>query len=105
MRQIRRLLKRGVPFGEIVEDLKGEGYSAEEINGAFNHSGGDPQNNYSKSSSGFPLWYAASIGFLVLGITILLGPRLWLSRSAIPFLALGVIGVVVRTIQKGQSKH
>jgi hypothetical protein len=105
IRAIQRLLKRGVPLGEIIEDLKKEGHSAEEIDEVLNHSSGNSANNDSDSSHEYAGWYATSIGFLILGIALLLGPHLWLSRYSIFFLVLGIIGVVVRAILKGQTKN
>jgi hypothetical protein len=105
IRAIQRLLKRGVPFGEIIEDLKKEGHSAEEIDEVLNHSSGNSASHDSDSSHEYPGWYATSVGFLILGIALLLGPHLWLSRYSVFFLVVGMIGVVVWVIPKGQTKH
>jgi len=94
---VRKKIKRGYPEGELRNDLLQQGYSDEEIQ-RFIY---DPEINVKKKSKRItdsPLWYAISVGFLILGLTLFLGPSIWLREFNLLFLILGLIGIIAKYI-------
>ncbi|MGC4037137.1 MAG: hypothetical protein QM764_14355 [Chitinophagaceae bacterium] len=68
LKQLRKSLKRGIPEGEIKEELKKEGYSDEDINNVF-----IPQKYDMRS------WYLTfACIFLLIGLYVLVNGKNWL---------------------------
>lgn len=92
--EIKKKLKKGCPQGELINDLIEQGYSPEEIQDAMYALSGTPQT--SNKPIHIPLWYAVSIGFIILGIAILSVKYLWIYYYGYFFLAIGIIGFLVK---------
>jgi len=101
IKEIRKRLIRGFPEGEIITELRQEGYSNDDISRVFD----SLQNSKKKhpASRDYPLWYLLSFGFVILGIALLSVHYLWLTRYAPIFIAIGIAGIVIYLIKKGQS--
>jgi hypothetical protein len=75
IKEVKKLLKKGVPAGELITDLKEQGFSEEEIQKVFYVRFTKDKSIGSDKNSFLSL---ASIGFMILGGTLLLGPPIWL---------------------------
>lgn len=102
IKQIRKSLRKGVPEGELIADLQEEGFSEEDIQIVFYSPGGE---NKKTVASENPLWYLISIALLILGITILLGPRLWLTSYAYVLLIAGLTGIGFKIVLKRGNEN
>lgn len=101
-KEIEKKLRKGYPQGELINDLLSEGYTQEEINNAL-FVLSTPSKEKSKADD-FPLWYWASIGFIILGIAVLSVRYLWIHDFGYVFLASGLIGLFVRFIIQESKK-
>jgi hypothetical protein len=92
---VKKKLRRGYPEGELRNDLLGEGYSAEEIQKAIY----DPEvipGNRKREGNNYPLWFAASVGFVILGLSLLSVNFIWLSKYGWFFLTIGLVGIAFK---------
>ncbi len=102
MSEIKKNLKKGYPQGEMINDLIKEGYEPGEINDAlFQIQGSKPGSDARE----FPLWYMASICFIILGIAILSVPGLWIYFFGYVFLIVGVVGVAIKFLVIDNGKN
>jgi len=67
VQEIKRLLRKGEPEGEIKEQLKKEGYTEEEISNAIMPARRPVSNNGGE----YPLSYFLGAGLLITGIAVL----------------------------------
>lgn len=102
IKQVKKLLRRGVPEGELITDLKDEGFSDQEIEKVFASARGPGKRVIPFER---PLWYMISVGFIILGVTIILGPPLWLRSFEYLFLIVGLAGIVVRAFLSVTKKN
>ena len=73
--KIKKLLRQGVPEGEIRQDLKQEGYSEEEVNAVFK-----------------PHYYDMRSWYLLFGIAVtLIGLYLFFTNRGMLILILGIL--------------
>ena len=93
--EIKQKLRRGYPQGELINELADEGYSDEEIREALFELEGPKSDSKIKD---LPLWYMASICFIVLGIAILTVRWIWIYDLGWVFLILGLAGVCVKHV-------
>jgi hypothetical protein len=93
IKEVKKLIRNGMPDGEVIADLKEEGFSDEEIQKIFYLSA--TENNKSASSEK-SLWYLVSIAFMILGVTLLLGPPIWVKNYGYFFLIAGLVGLFVK---------
>jgi hypothetical protein len=92
--EIKKKLRRGYPQGDLINELFSEGYTNDEIQEAlFNLS---EKTKSGSTTPNTPLWYLASIGLIILGITIVSFKHLWIYPYGFPILALGLIGFCVK---------
>lgn len=96
IKEVKKLLRKGVPEGELIADLKEQGYSDQEIQKVF---GNKKQDNEAPIASERTLWNLISVGFMILGLTLLLGPPLWLRQSGYFFLIAGLVGIAVKLLR------
>jgi hypothetical protein len=101
IKQVRKLLKRGVPAGELITDLKEEGFSDEEIDTVFRVSRKSERRVILESS----FLSLVSISFIIAGGTILLGPPFWLRPYGYFILIAGLLGIVVRRFMASKTKR
>ena len=101
--EIKRKLRKGYPQGELINDLSNEGYTAEEIQDAMFSLEGPKKDNKTKD---LPLWYMASICFIILGMAILSVRWLWIYYFGYVFLILGLAGLFAKyfIIDYGKKK-
>jgi hypothetical protein len=92
--EIKKKVRKGYPPGELENDLFNEGYTAEEIQNVFSNLSGNTQ--MKDKPKNIPLWYAISIGFIILGIAILSVKYLWIYYYGYVFLILGLVGVLLK---------
>jgi hypothetical protein len=97
IRETRKLLRKGIPQGELITDLIDEGYSEEEIEKIFNSSNDNTDTKKSKAGK-YPLLNLISVALIILGITLLLGPQLWISEYAWFLIVPGLIGISLNYI-------
>jgi hypothetical protein len=70
---VKNKLKRGYPEGELRNDLLQEGYTAEQIQKAIYDPPTDPgeiKKAERKKTDDNPLWYLASIGIVITGVSL-----------------------------------
>lgn len=97
---IKKELRRGYPQGELTNELMNQGYSSDEIQKAFL-----ANTSFVQEEGKFPLWYVFSVGFLVLGITLILVDITWLSKYKWISFIVGLIGVIAWTVVKNMRKE
>jgi hypothetical protein len=100
--EIKRKLKKGYPQGELINDLTNEGYTSEEILQALYSL--SEKNTINKKINNTPLWYAVSIGFIILGIAILSVKYLWIYYYGYVFLVLGIAGLIIKQVVANKTK-
>lgn len=94
IQEIRKKLQKGYPQGELFNELLQQGYSSYEIQNAL-YALSQKQEKISNPIN-IPLWYAASIGFIILGIAILSVKYLWIYNYGYIFLGLGITGLLAK---------
>lgn len=99
---MRKSLRKGAPEGELIADLQEEGFSEEDIQIVLYSPGGE---NKRLVASENRLWYLTSIALLNLGITILLGPRLWLTSYGYVLLIAGLTGIGFKILLKRRNEN
>lgn len=100
--EIKRKLRGGYPQGELETELRSEGYSNEEIQNLFY--GLVKKQSVNDRPKTIPLWYAASIGFIILGVAILSVKYLWIYYYGYVFLVLGLIGLATKFFMNISNK-
>jgi uncharacterized membrane-anchored protein len=98
IKQIRKLLSKGEPEGEIKNGLRNEGFTEDEIATLFfNLYEKKSGSNKVKSSHNNDALIFNLIGacFLIAGISMLVIDT-WLTAYAIPFIVLGAISLCAR---------
>jgi len=101
IKQARKLLKRGIPAGELITDLRQEGFSDEEIDAVFRVSRKSERRVILESS----FLSLVSISFIIVGGTILLGPPFWLRPYGYFILIAGLIGIVASRFMTSNTKR
>jgi hypothetical protein len=91
--EIKKKLKSGYPQGELMNDLASEGYTIDEINDALFRLEGVKEPSHARE---LPLWYMASVCFIILGIGILTVRGLWIYEYGYIFLILGLVGAGIK---------
>lgn len=98
IKQIRKLLSKGEPEGEIKNGLRKEGFTEDEIATLFfnlyekKESSGKVKSSHDKNAQLYNLIGAC---FLIAGISML-AINTWLSEYAIPLIVLGAISLCAK---------
>jgi hypothetical protein len=99
---IKKQLRKGYPQGEIINDLKKQGYSKEEIEETFYSL--TSRKGTQSGTGNIPLWFMLSIGFVILGIAILSVKYLWIYKWGYFFLVAGLAGICIKYFVLGSGK-
>jgi hypothetical protein len=100
--EVKKKLTQGYPQGELINDLLEQGYSSKEIQDTLYTLSTNRQKG--NKSTTIPLWYAASIGSIILGIAILSVKYLWIYYYGYVFLILGLVGLIVELFMIAAKK-
>ena len=108
IKQIRKLLSKGEPEGEIKNGLRTEGFTEDEIATLFfnlyEKKGGSEKVKSSRDNNA-KLYNLIGACFLIAGISMLV-INTWLTAYAIPLIVLGVISLCAKffiTAKKGKK--
>jgi len=96
IKEIRRLLRKGYPQGELTNDLLSAGYTDEEIQQAYYSL--YPKTPTEGNPNFFPLWYPACIGIVIIIMAILAVEYGMIRYYKYVFPALGMFSLAVGSL-------